>query len=383
VTQRVAVLGATGSIGRQTLEVLQREPERARAVALAAGGDLEALVELARGVRPVALALETCADPAAARARLEATSPNAVVWVGEGAAERLVRETELDTVVNGIVGAAGLRASLATLERGARLALANKETLVVGGPLVRARLAKGGELVPVDSEHSAAMQCLRGPVDEVRCLTLTASGGALRRHPDWRRATRDEVLRHPVWSMGRRITVDSALLFNKGLELIEAQALFGLGWEQLDAVIHPQARIHAFIAYRDGSVIAQAAHADMKLPIQLALSWPERWGEAVPALSPLEFANLEFEPLPAGRYPAFDLAVAAGRAGGTAPCALNAADEIAVAAFLDGQLSLAQTVEVIERVMAQHRNEPVESLEQLTRVDRWARETAHAEAVGT
>jgi 1-deoxy-D-xylulose-5-phosphate reductoisomerase len=200
--------------------------------------------------------------------------------VGEGAAARLAARCGSDVVVNGIVGAAGLAASLATLDRGACLALANKETLVIGAPLVQASLARhGGSMLPIDSEHSAAMQCLLGrPAAEIARLTLTASGGPLRTHPDWRRATPAEVLAHPVWAMGPRITTDSATLFNKGLEILEAAALFGLGFDQLDAVIQPGAVLHAIVTFRDGSLVAQAAHPDMRLPIQLALSWPERWG---------------------------------------------------------------------------------------------------------
>ena len=378
---RLAVLGSTGSIGTQALEVAARERERVRVVALAAGGSLAGLLEQARTWRPEAVALEQAADEAGARAALAAAAPGARVFVGPGAAARLAAECDAGTVLNGIVGAAGLAASLAALGRGARLALANKETLVVGGALVRAALARGGELVPVDSEHSAALQCLGGrPAAEVRRLTLTASGGALRGHADWRRATPAEVLAHPVWSMGRRITVDSALLVNKGLELIEAQALFDLGWEQLDAVLHPQTIVHAMATFRDGSTVVQAAAPDMRLPIQLALSWPDRWGEAVAPLEAAALAGLEFAPLPPGRFPAFDLAVAAGRAGGTAPCVLNAADEVAVRAFLDGAIPLGRVPEVLAETLERHRTEPVESLAQLERVDAWAREAARAAA---
>jgi len=379
--KRLAVLGSTGSIGTQALEVAEREPGRVVVVALAAGRGLEALAAQARRWRPGALALERAADPAAARAVLAAAAPGAAIEVGAGAAARLAAGCDADVVLNGIVGAAGLRPSLATLARGARLALANKETLVVGGPLVAAALARGGELLPVDSEHSAALQCLGGrPPREVERLVLTASGGALRRHPDWRRATREEVLAHPVWSMGPRITVDSALLFNKGLELIEARALFGLEWGQLGAVLHPQTLVHAMVAFRDGSCVLQAAAPDMRLPIQLALSWPGRWGAAVPALDPLALAGLEFAPLPPGRFPAFDLALAAGQAGGTAPCVLNAADEVAVGAFLDGAVGLARVPEIVARVLDAHRVEAVESVEQLERLDAWARDAARAAA---
>jgi 1-deoxy-D-xylulose-5-phosphate reductoisomerase len=379
--RRVVVLGSTGSIGAQALEVAAAHLDRLAVAGLASGGALRRLCEQARRLRPSALALERAADPAAARQQLAQASPGARVFVGEGAAARLVAETACDIVVNGIVGAAGLAASLETLARGSRLALANKETLVVGGPLVRAALARGGELVPVDSEHSAALQCLGGrPPAEVARLTLTASGGALRAHPDWRRATRDEVLAHPVWAMGQRITVDSALLLNKGLELIEAHWLFDLGWERLDAVLHPQARVHALVVFTDGSLVAQAAAADMRLPIQLALSWPEHWPGPVAPPAPPALGGLSFTPIEPGRHPAFDLALAAGRAGGTAPCALNAADEVAVEAFLAGRLALGAVPEVIAQVMEAHHVEPIESLDHLLAVDAWAREEARAGA---
>ena len=380
--KRLAILGSTGSIGLQALEVAARHPDRLRIVALAAGRRLEDLCEQARRWQPEVLALEEARDPAAATAALSAAAPRARVVVGAGSAARAVAEAGCDVVLNGIVGAAGLAASLAALERGGRLALANKETLVVGGALVRAAMARGGELVPVDSEHSAALQCLGGrPPREVARLTLTASGGPLRRHPRWQEATLGEVLAHPVWSMGPRITVDSALLFNKGLELIEAAALFDLTWEQLDAVIHPQARVHALVEFVDGSVVAQAAPPDMRLPIGLALRWPERWPDAgLPRLArPL--AGLDFERIEPGRYPAFELARDAGRTGGTAPCALNAADEVAVQAFLEGAIALGQVPEIIARVLDAHRVEPVESLAQLQAVDRWAREAARVQAV--
>jgi 1-deoxy-D-xylulose-5-phosphate reductoisomerase len=372
--RRIAVLGATGSIGRQTLDVARRESPRIEVVALAAGRDVDGLCDMARGLRLEAIALERAPDEAAARARLTATAPGARVEIGRHAAARMVEHTDCDVVVNGIVGAAGLRASLATLGQGARLALANKETLVVGGPLIEAALARGGELVPVDSEHSAALQCLGGrPPEEVAMLTLTASGGALRDHPDWRRATREEVLAHPVWAMGARITVDSALLFNKGLELIEARWLFGLGWDQLGAVVHPQALVHALAAFRDGSIMAQAAVADMRLPIQLALSWPERWTGIVEPLPVPRLSDLSFTPIERGRYPAFDVAVDAGRAGGTAPCVLNAADEVAVQAFLDGRIPLSRVPELLASVLEAHRVEEVTSVEQLEAADAWAR----------
>jgi 1-deoxy-D-xylulose-5-phosphate reductoisomerase len=375
--RRVALLGSTGSIGRQAIDVVERHPERLRVVALAAGSDLDALCAQCARLRPLAVALEHASDAASARAALAAAAPGAAVRVGAGAAAALAAEVECDVVLNGIVGAAGLHASLAALAAGRRLALANKETLVVGGPLVRAALARAGELIPVDSEHSAALQCLGGrPGREVTRLTVTASGGALRAHPDWRRASPAEVLAHPVWTMGPRITVDSATLFNKGLELIEAHWLFDLPWDRLDAVLHPEARVHALVSFADGATVAQAAAADMRLPIQLALSWPEHWAGPVPSLTALDLAGLTFAPIPQGAHPAFELAVAAGRAGGTAPCALNAADEVAVGAFLVGRIALGAVPEVIARVLASEPASAVESFEQLAEVDRAARARA-------
>jgi len=390
--KELAVLGSTGSIGEQTLDVAARESSRLRVTALAAGRSLDRLCEQAARWKPLHVALEHAPDAAAAREQLRAAAPGADVEVGPGAAARLAARCGAPLVVNGIVGAAGLAASLAVLERGARLALANKETLVIGAdlvaPLLKAngpvagRQRGGAELVPIDSEHSAALQCLQGrPATEVARLTLTASGGPLRAHPDWRRATPAEVLAHPVWAMGPRITTDSATLFNKGLELIEARALFGLGWDQLDAVIQPRAVLHAIVAFRDGSLVAQAARADMRLPIQLSLSWPERWGEAVPPLPATALAGLEIEPLEPARHPAYACALAAGRAGGTAPCVVNAADEVAVQAFLDGAIALGRVPEVLESVLAAHEVLAVESFAQLRDVDAWAREAARR-AVG-
>lgn len=379
-TRTLAVLGSTGSIGEQTLDVAARERERLRVVALAAGRSLDKLVAQVRAWTPAFVALEHAADAAGARAALRDAAPGADVRVGPGSAAAVAAECGAAMVVNGVVGAAGLAASLAVLERGARLALANKESLVVGGPLVRRALAAhGGELTPVDSEHSAALQCLLGrPPAEVRTLTITASGGPLRRHPDWRRATRDEVLAHPIWAMGPRITTDSATLFNKALELIEAHFLFDLGWHQLDAVVHPQALVHAMATFTDGSMTAQIARADMRLPIQLALSWPERWGESVAPVAPSALAGLTFDPIQPAAVPAFAVGVAAGKAGGTAPCAVNAADEVAVQAFLDGAIPLGRLPDVLARVLDGHRVEPVESLAQLETVDARAREAARA-----
>ena len=373
----LAILGVTGSIGRQALEVIDESAGRLWPTGMAAGRDLDGLIAAARRFAPRWLALEHAADPAHARAALLDAAPGAEARVGPGSAAWLAASSGAGIVLNGIVGAAGLAASLATLDRGARLALANKETLVIGAKLVRAALARGGELLPVDSEHSAAHQCLGGrPPHEIARMTLTASGGALRQHPDWRRASPREVLDHPVWSMGPRITVDSALLFNKGLELIEAHALFDVPWERLDAVLHPQALVHALIEFRDGATVLHAARPDMKIPIRYACSWPERWDDAGARIPAMALAGLEFGPIARGRYPGFDVALDAGRAGGTAPCVLNAADEVAVAAFLDGAIGLGQVPELVRRVLDAHEPEPVVSLAQLDEVDARARASA-------
>ena len=379
MTTRVCLLGSTGSIGRQTLDVVSQSQGRLVAVALAAGSDLETLLAQAARVKPLALGLEAASDPAAARSRLQAVAPGARIEIGAGAAARLAAEVDAEIVVNGVVGAAGLEPSLAALNRGARLALANKETLVIGSALVRAALARGGSLVPVDSEHSGALQVLGGrPAAEVVRLTITASGGALRDHPDWRRATREQVLAHPVWPMGDRITVDSALMFNKGLELIEAQVLFELEWHQLEAVLHPEARLHAWATFIDGSTIVQAAHPDMALPIQLALSWPERWPCRVRPLEAQDLAGLTIGPISYERFPALALVIAAGKLGGTAPCAINAADEVAVRAFLDGAIGIGDVPDVLARVMDHFDAEPVESVAQLREVDTCVRERTRA-----
>ena len=386
MTRRVAVLGSTGSIGTQAIEVASREVEHMQVVALAAGRDVDRLVEQARAVQPEVIAIEFPPDETAV-SRLAQVAPNARIESGAGAAVRLVEQVDADTVLNGIVGAAGLRASLATLERKLRLALANKETLVVGGELVREALARGGEIIPVDSEHSALLQCIGGrPPEDVAAMILTASGGALREHPDWRHATREDVLAHPVWSMGNRITVDSATLFNKGLELIEARWLFDVPWERLAAWVHPETIVHCIVTFTDGSSVLQAAAPDMHLPIQLGISWPDRWGQSIPMLAPDDLAGLHFAPVEVGAHPAFDIACAAGRAGGTAPCVLNAADEVAVAGFLEGAIELGALPDILARVLDAHDVERTPSLEQLERVDAWAREKAqslvHAAAGG-
>jgi 1-deoxy-D-xylulose-5-phosphate reductoisomerase len=350
--QGVAILGSTGSIGESALAVLGRQREHFRVVALTAGRNRDRLLTqvapgLARGARVLVEA---------------ATHPDAQV------------------VINAVVGAAGLDATLAALRAGKRVALANKESLVMAGELVAAAArAGGGELVPVDSEHSAVLQCVSGREGSLARLILTASGGPFR---EWapervRAATVEQALRHPTWSMGSKITVDSASLANKALELIEAHFLFGLPYERLDAVVHPQSIVHAFAEFCDGSVIAQLGFPTMELPILYALTHPRRLpDDGTRRFDPVAAGSLTFEPVRGDAFPAFHLGVAAGRAGGTAPAAFNAANEVAVAAFLRGGLPFGRIAEVIDAVLQRHAHAPATTLDAVREADARARADA-------
>jgi 1-deoxy-D-xylulose-5-phosphate reductoisomerase len=374
----VAVLGATGSIGVQALEIVRDHPELS-ACALAAHSNAEALVAsaTAHGVDRIALV-----DPAAAaRAR---TIFDGTVLEGEAGVVELVRDAGADTVLNAIVGAAGLAATLATFEAGADLALANKESLVAGGPLVTAAAERANRtILPVDSEHSALWQCL----DDARAVTVeslvvTASGGPFRglSAAELAAVTPDQALVHPTWTMGAKITIDSATLMNKGLEVIEAHFLFGVPYERIEVAVHPQSIVHAMVRFRDGALLAHLGLPDMRVPISYALTYPERAATPAPQLD-LASLTLEFEPPDTAVFRCLALARAAGEAGGTAPCALNAANEVAVAAFLAGGLPFPGIADVVERVLGQIDAEPVESVEQVLETDRLARRLA-GDAVG-
>lgn len=371
---KLALLGSTGSIGRQALDVASRFPERVEVVSLAAHSNAELLAEQARafGVRRVALADE------AAAARASELLPGVTVLAGSASMPELAADTDADVVLNALVGAAGLRASLAALGAGKRLALANKESLVTAGELVMA-LAPKGELVPVDSEHSAIFQCLVGENGhEMSRIWLTASGGPFRGCDRVRlaAATREEALAHPRWTMGPKITIDSATLMNKGLEAIEAHHLFGAAYDDIRIVVHPQSTIHSMVEFADGSVKAHLGATDMRVPIQYALSYPARWDAPT---APLDFAQagpLTFEEPDLGTFRCLALALDAGRTGGTMPAAMNAANEVAVAAFLAGSCSLVDIDRVVAGVMDTHVPELVESVEQVEAVDARAREQA-------
>ncbi|MEO8107848.1 MAG: 1-deoxy-D-xylulose-5-phosphate reductoisomerase [Actinomycetes bacterium] len=352
----VTLLGSTGSIGTQAIDVITRNPEAFRVVAIAAGGGRPAL--LAEQAALLGAEAVGVADPAAEEAvmaTLRALGVGPRVFVGPDAASDIANWPS-DTVLNGMDGAAGLRPTLAALAAGHRLALANKESLIIGGPLVAAAAAPG-QIVPVDSEHSALAQCLRGGrADEVRRLVVTASGGPFRGRArgELGQVSPAEALDHPTWDMGPLVTVNSATLVNKGLEVIEAHLLFGIPFDRIEVVVHPQSIVHSMVEFVDGSTIAQASPPDMRLPISLGLSWPDRVAEAAPALDWTKAATWEFLPLDADAFPAVDLARRAGIAGGTSPAVFNAANEVAVGAFLAGQATFIAIVDTIAEVLDEH-----------------------------
>jgi 1-deoxy-D-xylulose-5-phosphate reductoisomerase len=346
--RRVAILGSTGSIGTTALRVLARHSDRFVVTGLTAFSNAPLLAEQAKALRPSFVGMVSDDESAPPEWRC---GPECLV-------QAATRE-DVDIVLNAVVGAAGLDATLAAIGAGKRVALANKESLVIAGELVEsARRAGGGEVVPVDSEHSAILQCISGrPSQTVRRVVLTASGGPFRSWPAERlaHATVADALAHPTWSMGRKITVDSATLANKALEVIEAHFLFGLGFDRIDVVVHPQSVVHSFVEFVDGSVLAQLGAPSMELPILYALTHPERVVDnGVPAFDPVALSPLTFEPVREGDFPALRLGVQAGRAGGAAPAVFNAANEAAVALFLSGRIifgdiprAIASTLEAI------------------------------------
>jgi 1-deoxy-D-xylulose-5-phosphate reductoisomerase len=366
----VAVLGATGSIGTQALEIIGDHPGL-RAVALSAHRDAASLAALAAR-HEVSLVALTDADAA--------RSAPGIPLAGEQGLLELVRRSDADIVLNAIVGAAGLRATLAALEAGADLALANKESLVAGGPLVTAAARRAGRMVlPVDSEHSALWQCLQGAAEgSVEGLVLTASGGPFRGWTSERLegVTPEQALRHPTWAMGAKITVDSATLMNKGLELIEAHELFGVPYDRIEVVVHPQSTVHALVRFRDGALIAHLGEPDMRVPISYALTYPERAATPAARVDLGAPFSLEFLPPDLDAFPCLRLAREAGEAGGTSPCTLNAANEVAVGAFLAGRLRFTGIAEVCERVLDGAGTAIIESLDQVLESDRRARAAA-------
>jgi 1-deoxy-D-xylulose-5-phosphate reductoisomerase len=363
----VAVLGSTGSIGTTALRVLARQRERFHVAALTAFNNATLLDQQAAEFQPGFVGIVATGN---------GSHPG---WrVGPECLVEAVRRDDVDIVINAIVGAAGLPATLAALERGKRVALANKETLVMGGPLVTAACARGGgEIIPVDSEHSAILQCITGrPGMEVRRVILTASGGPFREWAADRLASAsvEEALRHPTWQMGRKITVDSATLANKALEVIEAHYLFGLPYDRIEVVVHPQSVVHSFVEFVDGSVLAQLGVPSMELPVLYALTHPDRVPDSgVPVFDPVALSPLSFEPVRTEQFPALALGVAAGKKGGAAPAVFNAANEAAVGLFLDGRIAFGDIYSAIGGALDALGDLPGDSQETILAADAAAR----------
>jgi len=379
----VTVLGSTGSIGRQALEVIRDSGGRLRVHSLAVRRNVDLLLGQISEFSPRRVAVSEDAAAARLREGLSALPPQRrpEVLAGEESLVELARDPGADVVLNAVVGATGLRPTLAALEAGRRLALANKESLVAAGDLVMEKVQRGGSLVPVDSEHSSIFRCLRGfRAGSVRSITVTASGGAFR---DWplerlKEATPEDALRHPVWRMGARVTVDSATMMNKALEIVEAKHLFGVPAERISVLLHPQACVHGIVELSDGTLLAHLAPPDMKVPIAYALHYPEEPPASSPPLDLALSKDLQFlRPDPA-RYPCLELGYDAARDGGTKPAAMNAADEVAVRAFLEGRIPFTEIARIVAKVMEGVETRPVDGLETVLRADAEARERAWA-----
>ena len=371
--RRVAIAGSTGSIGRQTLDVIDGSNGRFAVTALCAGSSVEGVVAQAKRYNPNVVVV----TDEAARREVAAALPGVAVE-----ADMAILAEEADVVVNGVVGFAGLEVTISTLRAGKRLALANKESLIAAGPVVNPlRKTPGAELIPVDSEHCAIHQCLRASDDdarEVARLLLTASGGPFRGKTadELRAVTVDEALKHPTWSMGPKITIDSSTLMNKGLEVIEAHELFGIDYDHIDVVVHPQSVVHSMVEFTDAAVIAQLSMPDMRLPIAYALEFPARSNVRFGDIDWLALKRLDFDAPDRATFRCLDLAYHAGRRGGTAPAWLSAANEVAVAAFLDGRLSWWDIAAVIERTMELHDGIEPTSVGDILEADRAARRVA-------
>ncbi|MGB9858814.1 MAG: 1-deoxy-D-xylulose-5-phosphate reductoisomerase [Moorellaceae bacterium] len=376
MAKNIVILGSTGSIGRQALEVIDRCRERLQVVALAAASNSALLEEQVRRYRPRVAVILDRGKQGELRERLQGLKVE--VLAGEEGLVAASTLPEADLVLAAMVGIKSLPAVLAAIEAGKTLALANKEVLVTAGELVMERArTKGVKILPVDSEHSAVFQCLR-PGERIKKVILTASGGPLRQWPleNMDQVTPEMALAHPNWKMGPRITVDSATLMNKGFEVIEAKHLFQLEYENIEVLIHPQSTVHAIVIYTDGSSLAQLSLPDMRLPIQYALSWPERWDAAGNDLDLAALGSLTFERPDRQRFPCFRLALEAGRLGGTFPAVLNAADEVAVDLFLRRKIKFSDIPRIVGEVLARHISLPGSTLEDILAADDWARREA-------
>lgn len=375
--KRLAILGSTGSIGTQTLQVIDAFPGRFEVVILAGHSNWQLLLQQAKHYHPACVVLT---NPAAyEKFKQENTQEKLLVLGGMKGVLQALELFPVDMMVGAMSGAAGIEPTLKALELGIDLALANKETLVSGGSLVRkAQQKSGAQIIPVDSEHSAIFQCIEPGTKCLHKILLTASGGPFRTWDknDLYHVTRQQALNHPNWSMGQKITIDSATLMNKGLEVIEANWLFGVDYDRIQVLVHPQSVIHSMVEYDDGSVLAHLGRADMRIPIQYALTWPERQGNPFPKLDFTKLAGLEFYPPDFEKFPALELAYGVGRIGKSAPAVLNGANEIAVAAFLQGKIGFMHIPALVRYVVEMHNPVEIESFAHLMELDKWARERA-------
>ncbi|MHB8486890.1 MAG: 1-deoxy-D-xylulose-5-phosphate reductoisomerase [Candidatus Acidiferrales bacterium] len=383
--KRISILGSTGSIGRQCLNVVDSLPGKFEVVAIAAGNNVELAAKQTAKHRPKIVSVATCEGAKELRERLAAlkVAPLPEILCGTDGMERVATHPDADTLLSAAVGVVGLPATYKAVQQGKNLALANKEVLVAAGELVMAAAEKQGKAVlPVDSEHNAIHQCLRaGERREVKKLVLTASGGPFRKMPasKFKDVTPEQALAHPNWKMGKRITTDSATLMNKGFEVIEARWLFGVRPDQIEVVIHPQSTIHSMVEFVDGSILAQLGPTDMRMPIQYALTYPERVASNGVALDWKSLKKLDFEPVPVRKFPCLRLAREAMERGGALPCALNAADEESVAAFLEGRLGFTDIPKVIERVLERMPRVTFQSMDDVLEADKEARRIAREE----
>jgi len=375
----ITLLGSTGSIGTQTLDIVSEHPDKFRIVGLAAGRNVELFAAQIRQFRPQIAAISAADKLPELKEAIKDLNPQPILLAGEAGVIEVARYGDSQTVVTGIVGCAGLLPTIAAIEAGKDIALANKETIIAGAPVVLPLVEKHGvKLLPADSEHSAIFQCLQGvPKDGLRKILLTASGGAFRDWPVEKlpEVTVADAIKHPNWSMGRKITVDSATLMNKGLEVIEAHYLFGVDYDNIEIVIHPQSIIHSLIELQDTSVLAQLGWPDMRLPLLYALSWPERVSTNWERLNLVKSGNLTFREPDHQKYPCMRLAYAAGRAGGSMPAVLNAANEQVVALFLEEKIHYLDIPKCIEFVCDRHQNDNTQnpSLDDILAADKWAR----------
>jgi len=374
--KRVVILGATGSIGESALKVARDIPERMEIVGLAANSNAQKLAEAANEIRPESVCLvdETKIDILG-----KALNYQPRIFMGEEGLREIACLTNAEMVLVAIVGTGGLRPALAAIEAGKDLAVASKEILVMAGEIVMREARENSvHVLPVDSEHNAIFQCLDGRSSEVRRIILTASGGPFRETPanEFINLTAEQALKHPTWNMGPKITIDSATLFNKGLEMIEAHWLFGVEMEHVEVVIHPQSIVHSMVEFADGSTLAQLSYSDMCFPIQYAVTWPDRVPNTLPPLDFGKLSKLEFFTPRYDDFPALNLARCAGETGGTLPAVMNAANEIAVAAFLDRQVPFTRIWQTVQEVMDQHTSVAHPDLDEILRADQWARAEA-------